>query len=583
MKKLFYIVGVVALLGAIITACSDDFFNKEPQGVLSESVLATTNGVEALLIAAYAELDGWAGWSVGQPWQSSGSNWVYGDVYADDAYKGTDVGDQPQINSIERYEHDASNDYLIAKWRAVYDGVSRSNDVLRVLAKAVEAGNIAADLAAQIEAEARFLRGHYHFEAIKMWENVPYVDETNTDGLVPNPGAPWDQVEADFDFAMKTLPEDPRNGQPGRATKWAAAAMLAKAHLFQQDYSAALPILNQIINSGKYALNDQFHDNFRIEGDNSAEGVFEYQASVNDGTNGENGRWGDVLNFPYTGGPGQCCGFHQPSQNLVNAYKTENGLPLLDTFNDEDVTNDQGCTSGSPTCCTEDADGNCIEPYEIYPGPVDPRLDWTVGRKGIPYLDWGDHPGIAWIRDQNYGGPYSPKKNVFYQSQQGTGSTASGWAQGPNANNYAFIRYADVLLWAAEAEVEVGDLNRARELVNMVRSRAANPEGFVMRADGTPAANYEISTYDDPWTDKEFARKAVRFERRLELAMEGHRFFDLVRWGIAEQTLDAYLAVESTKRTYLQGADFKPHNVRHPIPQRAIDLSQGTLVQNPGY
>ncbi len=583
MKKIFVLLLLAAAMGMFFSACSDSFLDKKPQGALSEEVLANAKGVEALLIAAYAELDGWAGWSVGAPWYSAGSNWVFGDVYADDAYKGTDVGDQPQINSIERYEHDASNVYLIGKWRALYDGVSRCNDVLRVLAKAEANGSVDADLANQIRAEARFLRGYYHMEAIKLWDYVPYIDENNTEALAPNDHIPWPEVEADFDFAYKTLPESPRNGQVGRATKWAAAALLGKAKLFQQDYAAAKPYFDDIINNGPYELAPSFHDNFRTAGDNNSESIFQIQAAVNEGTDGENGNWGDVLNFPYTGGPGECCGFYQPSQNLVNAFKTENGLPLLYTFNDEDVTNDQGCTSGQPDCCTEDGSGNCIEPYVPYQGPLDPRLDWTVGRKGIPYLDWGPHPGIAWIRDQAYAGPYSPKKNVFYKAEKGINSTASGWAQGPNANNYSIIRYADVLLMAAECEVEVGSLEKAREYVNKVRARAADPSTWVMNDDGSPAANYQISTYDDPWTDQNFARDAVRFERRLELAMEGHRFFDLKRWGVAEQVLDAYLAVESTKRTYLQGADFKPYNVRHPIPQTAIDLSEGTLVQNEGY
>jgi hypothetical protein len=245
---------------------------------------------------------------------------------------------------------------------------------------------------------------------------------------------------------------------------------------------------------------------------------------------------------------------------------------LFDTFNSTNVTNDQGLESS--------------EVFVPHVGPLDPRLDWTVGRRGIPYLDWGPHPGYSWIRDQSYGGPYSPKKHVFYQDEKTTGSTATGWAQGANANNYALIRYADVLLMAAEAEVEANNLPRAIELVNMVRARAANPAGFV-QSGALPAANYQVGLYTS-FPSQDYAREAVRFERRLELAMEGHRFFDLVRWGIAAPVLNAYLTVEQTRRQYLQGATFTPGvNEFYPIPFEEIINSmvagERTLTQNPGY
>jgi hypothetical protein len=223
-----------------------------------------------------------------------------------------------------------------------------------------------------------------------------------------------------------------------------------------------------------------------------------------------------------------------------------------------------------------------------YQGSLDPRLDWSVGRRSIPHLDWGPHPGVSWIRDQVYAGPYSPKKNHYYQSDIGKNTDSGSWTQGLTNININLMRYADVLLMAAEAEVEVGSLEKAREYTNMVRERAKNPEGFVKKADGTPAANYVVNTYITPWTDKEMARKAVRFERRLELAMEGHRFFDLVRWGVAAETLNAYLAKERTLRQYLIGATFTPGVDEYfPLPEQQIVLStvngQPTLKQNPGY
>lgn len=570
MKKLLYSLIFLGGLGALITACGDEFLDKSPTGALTVDVLASGDGVEGLLIGAYATLDGWVGWSVGAPWLSSGSNWVFGDVYADDAYKGSDAGDQADILNMERYVTNSSNPYPNGKWRASYDGIARCNDVMRVLAEGVAAGSIATDLATQLEAETRFLRGHYHFEAARLFDNIPYVDENAESGLIPNSGTPWAEIEADMQFAVDNLPTSPRNGQVGRATTFAAHAIMAKIKMFQGDYSAALPLLNKIIDGGAYSLPANYHDNFRCDGDNNSESIFQIQNSINDGSGeGANGNYGDILNFPYTGGPGQCCGFYQPSQNLVNAFKTEGGLPMLNNFNDEDVTNDQGLAA-------EDA-------FTPYDGELDPRLDWTVGRRGIPYLDWGDHPGITWIRDQNFAGPYSPKKNVFYQAEQGACSNAGGWGGGTTGNNHSIIRYADVLLLAAECEVEVGSLENARMHVNEVRSRAANPDHFVKTADGTDAANYVISTYDDAWTDQSVARAAVRFERRLELAMEGHRFFDLKRWGTAEQVINEYLATEKTKRSYLDGASFSDQFLRLPIPQSAIDESKGTLTQNPGY
>ncbi len=604
MKRLFYIILIaVAGLGVLITSCSEDFMEKNPPGVLSEAVLASVDGVEALLIGAYAEIDGNAGWSAGAMWSSTTTNWVFGDVYADDAYKGTDVGDQPAINPIERYEHDPQNGYFNTKWLAMYDGVSRCNDVLRVLAEAVDNGSVEQSLATQITAETRFLRAFYHLELIKLFDYIVYVDETAETDLIPNNPAsstgdgnaqwgnlegdgdiPWEQVEADFQFAYDNLPVDPRNGQVGRATKYAASGFLAKTLMFQNKYSQALTLMNEIINSGKYSLPDNFHDNFRIAGDNNSESIFQVQNSVNDGSgSGYNGNYGDILNFPYTGGPGECCGFYQPSLNLVNAYKTENGLPYLEAFGldfnaaGDDVNNDMGIASADPF--TEDT------------RPLDPRLDWTVGRRGIPYLDWGDHPGGDWIRNQNNGGPYAPKKNVFYQAEQGSGSHAGGWGGGLSANNHSLLRYAEVLLLAAEAEVEGGNLDRARSLVNEVRGRIADhPETWVKDPDGADAANYVISRYpnggpNDPFQTQAGAREAVQFEKRLELAMEGHRYWDLKRWGGTKDHLNEYVTEEAAKIPLpnIVGAQFNDRDIRFPIPQSAIDRSEQTLSQNPGY
>ncbi len=400
---------------------------------------------------------------------------------------------------------------------------------------------------------------------------VPYIDEKMYDPSNPestkiaNKDDIWPKIEADFKAAYDVLPVN--QTQKGRATKFAAGAYLAKAYMFQRKFAQAKPLLDEIIASNKYTLVPLIYDNFNAATNNNGESIFEVQMSVNDGSpGGANGNNGNVLNYPYTG-PWNCCGFEQPAQNLVNAFKTENGLPLLDTYNNVDVKNDEGL--------------NSTDPFTPHAGPLDPRLDHTVGRRGIPYLDHGFHTGKPWIRDQAYAGPYSPKKAVWSKG-------FSHATNRNNSNNYRLLRLGHVILWRAEVAVEENDLEKARTLINLVRSRAANPAGFVKMPAGTPAANYVISTYASPFASQAIARKAVQFETRLEFGMEGHRFFDLVRWGIADQVLNTYVATEKTKRTYLNGASFKKGvNEYYPIPQAEIINSTvggaNTLTQNPGY
>ncbi len=585
MKRFLYSLLCLSLVGVIAYSCSKSFLDRTPKGALDENTLANKKGVEALLIGAYSVLDGFidgGGIFLGG-WQSAGSNWVYGGICGGDAHKGTDGGDQPDINPIERFEHVPTNDYFNVKWGVVYEGVARCNSVLKVMAKATDIS--AADVT-RITAEARFLRGHYHFEAKKMFKNVPYIDETVTDPKVPNNTDIWPKIEADLKFAYDNLSEV--MNAKGRVNKWAAAALYAKALLYQGKYAEAKTVFDQVYTNGKtasgvkYALLAKFHDCFDAETENSSESVFAVQYSVGDGApDAANGGWGEVLNFPYNSGPGGCCGFYQPSQDLVNAFQVDavTGLPLLDTYNNTEVKNDNGLTSADPFTPTT--------------APLDARLDWTVGRRGIPYLDHGKHPGSDWVRLQSYGGPYSPVKNVFTKAEKDKLNDKSFWTSGVTATNYTLIRFADVILMLAECEVEAGSLEKARQYVNEVRARAANPAGFV-KDGAVDAATYKVGLYTTPWVDKALARKAVHFERRIELGMEGHRFFDLVRWGEAKATLDAYFKYESGTTTAINNA--RPYlktpsvpvfqagkNEYFPIPQTQIDLSSGTLTQNAGY
>jgi starch-binding outer membrane protein, SusD/RagB family len=555
----------------LFSACGDDFLNERPYGAVTEETLAANlKGCDALLIAAYSSLDGFSGWDNGNPWGAAASNWTYGSIAGGDAYKGSEANDQPDIIPIENHSIDPNNPYLESKWRTCYDGIARANVALRAF---TNLPNIDDALRAQRVAECRFLRGFYHFEAKRVFGKVPYIDETVTDYRVPNDRDIYGQIETDLAAAAAVLPTV--QSEIGRATKGAAQALLGKALIYQGKYSEAKTQFDLVINSGVYSLTPGYHDNFNAVTRNNSEGVLVVQQAVNEGTEGDNGNIGDVLNYTHGGGPGGCCGFHQPSQNFVNAFKVDaNGLPLLDTYNDSDVPNDDGI--------------NAADPFTPTTMALDPRLDWTVGRRGVPYLDWGVHPGSSWIRLQAYGGPYSPKKLVYYRGQEGSLTSASGWTKGYTANNVKLIRYSDVLLMAAECEVEIGSLEKAREYVNQIRTRAANPTTWVKTDAGANAANYVIGLYTNPWTDKDVARKAVRFERRLELGMEGHRFFDLVRWGIAAQEKNAYFAAERDNRSHLNGAGFTAgKNEVYPIPARAITLSSlngtPTLTQNPGY
>ncbi len=563
----------------------EDFLETLPLGVYSDNFFTNERGIDALLIGAYAMLDGAGagGWGGSFAWAGAVSNWIWGSVASDNAYKGGTWGDSTPMWAIEKYVTSPQNGYLFEKWIANYDGVARCNDVLDILNKTK---GIDPDKRNDFKAQALFLRAWFHFELKRVFDNIPYIKEEVKDpGKVTNMIDAWPLIEADLQFAVDHLREIQID--VGRPTRYAAMAVLARVHLFQKEYDAAKELLDEIINSGNYILMPNFHDNYRIPTNNNAESIFEIQYSVNDGTpESMNGGYGDCLNFPMQNEKMQtCCGFHQPSQNLVNAFKVDvNGLPLLDSFNDTELKNDMGISSDATFIPTTDS--------------VDPRLDWTVGRRGIPYLDWGIMRGDDWIRDQDHGGPYLYTKNMFYQSEQFTLSTTSGWATGVNANNYRAYRYAHVLLWRAEVAVEQNDLTTALMYVNMIRTRARDglrvmglcttyelPEGVEPVVDyNQPAANYNVQPYP-VFPDQEYARKAVQHEMRLEFAMEGHRFFDLVRWGIAAETLNAYITRDIEFRSFMMGTVFsKSKNEYWPIPQMAIDQQDSTiLVQNQGY
>jgi starch-binding outer membrane protein, SusD/RagB family len=603
----------LALSTGVIYGCSDFLSSSAtPQGALDEGTLANRAGVEATLIGAYRPLDCTTSSS---SWGCAASNWAFGTVGSGDAYKGSTGADQPPINDLEGYHWASGNaeEYLNAKWSHVYEGVVRSNATLRLLKSVLAAspGEFSTADANSIAGEAMFLRAHYHFEAYRFWGNIPYYLEDETDFRKPNatPAEVITALLADLDSAGKLLPATPRNGQKGRVTSWAAKAYKGRVQVYAGQFAAAITTLSDVRLNGPYALETSFDRvwtgfaNFT----NGPETILAYQASANDGDpGGNNANQGERLNMP-NGGHFGCCGFNQPTQNLVNFYRVDAaGLPLSITSPATWNSNNANFTSADLL-------------------PVDPRLDWTVGRQGVPLKDWGLYTVSAYARDVANGGPYSPKRNL-HENASGSELLTGGWAPTQqNDVNIHLFRFADALLLEAEAQVEAGSLATATMLVNMVRTRAgATAQGCGLPSDPAAAAavvaaypicagdtriavpindastvwaNYSVSPYPATFASVAFGREAVRTERRLELAMEGQRLFDLRRWGIAADVLNGYLTGvgpyagngrEDTRRLYLANAEaFGTKHQLYPIPNIQIELSKvGTenrLVQNPGW
>lgn len=575
----FLVVIIFAFSAIILDSCSEEFLEVRPSGSLDKYTLSNEKGIETLLIGAYSMLDGVSNNAGG--WETASSNWLYGSVRGMEANKGSDAGDSNgDIIAIQNFLEAPSDmytmGYLNSKWIQEYEAIARCNSVIDVVGQALKDGNITNETADLFLQQARALRGWYHFEAWRMWSKIPFVDENTGIYDATNKEDIRQKIIDDLTEGTK-LPAD--MGAVGKFNRTVCEVLLAKAFMqMNHDYSKALILLQNAINGTRpdgrpVGLAPAYGEIFDIAYRNGIESVYTVQTSVNDGSGGYNGGYGEVLNFPYKyngAAPAGCCGFFQPTQEFVNSFRTADGLPLLNgSYNSFPVRNDQGLKPTDPF--TEDS------------GPLDPRLDWTVGRRGIPYWDWGVHTGSDWIRDQNYAGPYSPKKMVYKKSQEGIYTETGNWTSGFTANGYRMIRYADVLLLLAECQIETGNLNGALANINRIRERAANPAGFVKEADGiTNAANYQISVYPS-FPDKEYALRALYMERKLELGLEGHRWFDLNRWGITVNELNRILEYEKTMpwgQTLYHNAIVGQEDVTFPIPQRQIDLSNGKIVQN---
>ena len=577
-----------ALIGLTLSACSDDFLENKPQGPLSGANMNDPEAVDLLVNGAYATF-GCRYADSNDPHLFPVTNWSYGEVRADNAYKGgggeTDLW---EVNDMETARIQPNNGFLDGKWFNVYCGISRCNSAIRALNKVDE--SIIKEKNTRI-AEIRVIRNHWYFELVRLFNRIPYMDinlPENKYQNVPNNEftreGHLDRIAKDLLDAAGNLPE--RQAEVGRINRNIALAYAAKVKLYQayeQD-----PQTNAVVNINKtllqevvdlidqvqgYDLLDDFQKLDLLEYENGPESVFAIQFSKDDGSGGV-GRvnWSMLLNsMTGPGCPWQGDGFFLPSQDLINAYQTdENGLPLFDYQSRPDYGKVEF-----------DADGG----YSLgnVDGNVDPRLDFVTGRPKIRYKTYAERPCGLWVRNSDTYGYNNTKR--FWLSPESPEAT-QGWPWGASALNWQIIRYADLLLYKAEALIEIGDngLEEARTLINRVRSRAMN-SAYVkdFNDPSKDAANYKIGIYPAPGWTQDYARQALRTEMRLEKAMEGERFFDLVRWGIAKETMNNYFAAEKDTRIYYKNASFETGEEYFPVPVAQYNFSGGIYVQNPGY
>jgi hypothetical protein len=572
MKKKILILMLIA--GVFFASCKK-YLDEAPQGLISSEDLNTPANIDKMVISAYSALgnDYWAA-----PYSDM---WAYGSIRSGDAYKGGDgPGDVSDFHAYETFSLNRTD--LGASdqtWYRIYIGINRVNDALGRINK-ISATDYPAKTVRQ--AEMRFLRAHFYFLLKILYRRVPYIDENvpkagydTVSNRVYTSDQLWTKIVNDFSFAAANLPATQTD--LGRANKYAAEAYQAKALLYQaytQDDNNNVTGIDQaklaqvntlcddVINSGQYGLLPDFGDNFLSQFDNSKESVFAIQYSLNDGTPDGRVDNGHSLDYPMVAQYG-CCGFHVPSHNLINAFQTDNnGLPLFTTFNSKDVE-----TSG-----------------DYFTSSFDPRIDHTAAIPGHPYKYKTDFVYQAsWSRAPQIYGPLLSLKEVVAYDDPAFKKIPPFIA---SSKNWAIIRYADVLLMKAEALIEMNRENEAMPLINQVRQRAANSTALLKKAGGGATSNYKISTYqpaNSSWTN-DYARQALRYERRMEFAMEGYRFFDLVRWGIAADYLNTYFNAEKPRVGHLSDAVFKKNRDEYlPIPLNQINFSKGLYKQNSGW
>jgi hypothetical protein len=539
-----------------------DFLEVPSYGILTEDNLTGVKQIENEVVSAYAAI---GNDEINRPL----SLWNYGNVRSDDAYKGgNDQNDGDFLHFLEISSPSIGNEtwYTDVFWYRNYVAISRANFALRLL------NNVSDEDMPNKKirmAEMRFLRGHMHFIQKIIFKMVPYIDESMSAEDIANVSNVkyindelWQKIAEDFQYAYENLPAS--QTEVGRANKYAAAAYLAKVYLYKAyrqdemhnvisvdaaDLQKVLDFTADVMTS-TYRLENDFAYNFLPgEYENGPECLFAIQYSTDDGTTYGRLNMGNALTTPTPGGD-----FNKPSQDLVNAFKTSNGLPVFDTYNTAD--------------------------YNETTDKTDPRLFHTVAIPGKPYK----YTNVNYEQNQSR----NPGMYGYYSSLKENVDPASEYyvKTGPwnaNTKNNIVIRFADVLLMRAEALIETGNYAAALPLINQVRNRAKVSTGLI----GFAATKMNIQIYQDgvncTW-NQDYARKALRWERRLEFAMEGSRFFDLVRWGIADSVINAYYLNQAPTHTFFQGAQFtKNKNEYVPIPIQQINFSKGIYQQNYGF
>lgn len=572
MKKILYsVLTVLALVGT--TSCSDFLDDQKPQGVLDSDMVKDPSNVDNLVISAYAVF------TTAEDVNSSFSMWNF-DVRSDDAYKGGNgTSDGDVFHQLEIEQGVLTTNWNINDmWVRLYNCISRVNSAISVL----EATSDSYQLKAQRLGEMKFLRAYAHFLLKRLYKNIPFIMDANLkqedyntlSNTEFNNDEGWQQIINDVEYAYSVLPV--KQTDKGRPSKAAAAAFLTKAYLYKA-YRQDDPSSNQvtsinredllkvieysnpdIYSAGGFDLEADFHNNFRPETqyENGVESIWAMQYSINDGTKYGNLNWSYGLIVPNIPGVTDGgCDFYKPSQNLVNAYRTDaDGHPFIDTFNNKDYD------------LTQDAD---------------PRLFLTVGLTGLPYefnSKYMMDASSTWSRSNGLYGYYvTLKQNV----DPDCGHMVKGSWWGTPMNRIVF-RYADVLLERAEAYAQLNETGEAIKLVNKIRLRAKQSTGMIANYPSDYGVKFNISTYNGSYSQED-ALKIVKMERRLEMGMESERFFDLVRWGEAEKVLNKYFAEETNNCSIYGDAHFTANKNEYlPIPFSQVAASDGHYTQNIG-
>lgn len=575
MKKIsYYIFAATALFG--MASCNSFLDEQTPQGTLTDAQVTDPAYVDNMVTSAYAIF------STAEDINASFSMWNY-DVRSDDAYKGgSSTNDGDVFHQLEVEQGVLPTNWnLNDMWVRLYNALSRVNTAIAVLEKCDETFA----LKEQRLAEMKFLRAYDHFLLKRLYKNVPFVMDTNLSydeyhalsNTQYSNDEGWGLIAKELEEAYAVLPVS--QADKGRPTKAACAAFLAKVYLYKayrQDDAKSNKVtsINQddlkkvieysdpkIYAAGGYGLEKDIHNNFRPETqfENGPESLWAIQYSRNDGSTYGNLNWAYGLivpNIPDVTDGG--CDFYKPSQNLVNAFRTNaDGLPLIADYNEKN--------------------------YDIYTDSADPRLFLTVGLTGLPYMfnkNFIMDQSAAWSRSGGLYGYYVTLKHNVDPALLGSYLIhGSYWA---SSMNRIVFRYADVLLMRAEAQAQLGNSADAIALVNELRTRAAGSTQMIADYEHKYGVTFNCKPYNVVPSQEE-TLAIVKMERRLELAMESERFFDLVRWGDAEKVLNAYYAAEKERVTFLSDAHFTADRCEYlPIPHTQISASNGHYTQNIG-